>query len=301
MEICSVILNIVLCFWIIMQYRRNRRFFKEAEAKINRSSNYDAYASKEQNPAERVIDFIEYSNDVLEQRYQSELLQRSAELKALQSQIDPHFLYNTLDTIRGKAYGEKAYQTAEMIEMLAQMFRYTIGQTENLVSVEEELNNIKTYINIQQYRFNTEYGLEEEIEDREILEFRLPRLTLQPIVENAVKYGLRKSVDNILKISVYSTQNRNVISITDNGMGMSTEQLKRLNRRLESGELEETSYRREGGNSIALVNVNARLRLTYGPEYGLSVQSMENIGTKVTIILPKDGNHEDGTITISKC
>lgn len=293
MESFFVLLILVLSLFVFMQFVKQKKFFDEAEKKIKHNSNYDAYADQNQNSAERVLDFIEYSNEVLEQRYQSELLQRSAELKALQSQIDPHFLYNTLDTIRGKAYGEKAYQTAEMIEMLAQMFRYTIGQTENLVSVEEELNNIKTYINIQQYRFNTEYGLQEEIEDKEILEFRLPRLTLQPIVENAIKYGLNKSGDNLLKISVYATQNRNVISVTDNGMGMSKEQLSRLNKKLESGEIEETPNRHENGNSIALVNVNARLRLTYGSEYGLSVQSMENLGTKVTIILPKDRNDED--------
>ena len=217
------------------------------------------------------------------------LNKRQAQYLALQNQTNPHFLYNTLESIRSEAMLAGLSSVADMTEALANFFRYTISKVENLVSVEEELQNCETYFHIQRYRFGDRLELSVECspEDREELyRCRLPKLTLQPILENSIIHGTELKVGvGHLTIFLQRTGRRLLISVSDDGVGMDEETLARLNGRLGKGELN-AQVDSAGHSGVALVNVDNRIRLLFGEEYGLHVFSMPGLGTTVEITLP---------------
>ncbi len=217
---------------------------------------------------------------------------RQAQYLALQNQINPHFLYNTLESIRSEALIAGLDSVADMTEALATFFRYTISKVENLVSVEEELQNCETYFHIQQYRFGDRLHLSVECDDVEredIYRCRIPKLTMQPILENSIIHGTECKIGaGHLTIHLERTKSRLLIRISDDGVGMDEETLQKMNDRIaKSGRTlagEEDENREKGG--IALVNVNNRIHLLFGEEYGLHVYSMQGVGTDVEISLP---------------
>lgn len=217
------------------------------------------------------------------------LNKRQAQYLALQNQINPHFLYNTLESIRSEAMMAGLSSVADMTEALANFFRYTISKVENLVSVEDELQNCETYFHIQQYRFGDRLELTVRCapEDREELyRCRLPKLTLQPILENSIIHGTELKVGKgHLTIYLQRTGERLLIQVSDDGVGMDEETLARLNGKLGKGGLVGASAGSQRGG-VALVNVDNRIRLLFGEEYGLHVYSMPELGTTVEITLP---------------
>ena len=218
------------------------------------------------------------------------LNKRQAQYQALQNQINPHFLYNTLESIRGEALLSGMDTIADMTESLATFFRYTISKVENLVSVEEELHNCETYFRVQQYRFGPrlELAVECDPEDREeIYRCRLPKLTMQPILENSIIHGTELKIGTgHLTIHLERTGSRLLIRISDDGVGMDPETLRRTNERLEKSGRALADHSQESEGGIALVNVNNRIHLLFGEEYGLHVFSMPGVGTDVEIVLP---------------
>ena len=193
-----------------------------------------------------------------------DLNKRQAQYLALQNQINPHFLYNTLESIRGEAIIAGLDSVADMTEALARFFRYTITKVENLVSVEEELDNCETYFGIQKYRFGDRLQLHIDYDIAEyekIMNCRIPKLTLQPILENSI------------------------IRISDDGVGMDEMTLAKLNQKLgKSTKAIHDNEEKQGG--IALVNVNNRIHLIFGDEYGMHVYSVPGEGTDVEITIP---------------
>ena len=218
------------------------------------------------------------------------LNKRQAQYLALQNQINPHFLYNTLDGIRSEALIAGVESVAEMTEALAAFFRYTISKTENMVAVEEELDNCQTYFKIQQYRFGDRLRLHIECdeEDREsILRCRIPKLTLQPILENSIIHGTELKIGTgNLTIRLGLTQTRLLIKISDDGVGMDEQTLERLNEKLGKTVEQFDLQKNEKSGGIALVNVNNRIQLLFGKEYGMHIFSMEGVGTEVEITIP---------------
>lgn len=214
---------------------------------------------------------------------------RKAQYLALQNQINPHFLYNTLDSIRSEAMLAQLDNVADMTEALASFFRYTISKVENLVSVEEELQNCATYFKIQEYRFEDRLQMEVQCapgEWDEIRRCRLPKLTLQPILENAIIHGteLKLGAGKVV-IHFERTQKRLLIRVSDNGVGMDEKTLARLNSRLGKNALGvQKEEQRKGG--LALVNVDHRIRLLFGDEYGLHIFSILGCGTDVEVTIP---------------
>lgn len=216
---------------------------------------------------------------------------RQAQYLALQNQINPHFLYNTLESIRSEAMLAGLGDLANMTEALATFFRYTITKVENLVSVEEELQNCETYFSIQQYRFGDRLTLEIVCspEDREeIYRCRLPKLTMQPILENSIIHGTELKVGTgHLTIHLERTEKRLLIRISDDGLGMDEETLNTINSKLGKGTLSIAKQEQEAkGGGLALANVDNRIRLLFGDEYGLHVFSIPDVGTDVEIALP---------------
>ncbi|MDD2980978.1 MAG: histidine kinase [Hespellia sp.] len=219
-----------------------------------------------------------------------DLNKRQAQYLALQNQINPHFLYNTLESIRGEALIAGLDSVADMTEALATFFRYTISKVENLVSVEEELENCKTYFRIQQYRFGSRLQLHfdyREEEWEEIKRCRIPKLTLQPILENSIIHGTELKIGTgNLRIQFERTEERLIIRISDDGVGMDESTLWELNKKLRKDNTA-ASYQQPGEKGgIALVNVNNRIHLIFGDEYGMHVFSIQGEGTDVEIVLP---------------
>lgn len=219
-----------------------------------------------------------------------DLNKRQAQYLALQNQINPHFLYNTLESIRGEALIAGMDNIADMTEALAKFFRYTITKVENLVSVEEELDNCETYFLIQKYRFGSRLQLHilYEEENREsIMNCKIPKLTLQPILENSIIHGTELKIGTgNLTIQFEQTDRRLIIRISDDGVGMDEQTLAKLNRQLGGAGKALTDSREEKKGGIALVNVNNRIHLLFGEEYGMHVYSIQGKGTDVEVTLP---------------
>lgn len=225
-----------------------------------------------------------------------DLNKRQAQYLALQNQINPHFLYNTLESIRGEALIAGLDGVADMTEALAKFFRYTITKVENLVSVEEELDNCETYFGIQKYRFGDRLNLHIEYDPKEyekIMNCRIPKLTLQPILENSIIHGTELKIGaGNLYIRFACTQDRLIICISDDGVGMDEETLAALNRKLGRGN-DSFGFPDEKKGGIALVNVNNRIHLIFGDEYGMHVYSVQQRGTDVEITIPITANDRD--------
>ena len=219
-----------------------------------------------------------------------DMSKRQAQYRALQNQINPHFLYNTLEGIRSEAIIAGLDNLADMTEALAIFFRYTISKVENLVTVEEELDNCATYFKIQQYRFGNRIHLEIEQDDEDwedILHCMIPKLTLQPILENSIIHGIELKLDEgKVTISISRTQSRLLIKVSDDGVGMNRETLDKLNAKLGSKEEEVKNYTQPEKGGVALVNVNNRIHLLFGEEYGMHVYSVAGEGTDVEITIP---------------
>lgn len=237
--------------------------------------------------AEMLMETLEHFQEILDeqsQNHHSEILVKKAELAALQSQINPHFLYNTLEAIRGIALKRQIPEVADMTEALSLLFRYSISTRDEFVTLGEDMENLDHYLLIQQYRFSNRFEIIKEFEDeKQVLNMEIPKLIIQPIVENAIYHGLETTVEKgIIKITAYLTEDNFVICITDNGVGMDMETLEYLNQRLNHSDINQ----RRGEGGIALINVNERIKLYYGDKYGLDVYSTKGLGTTVKVTFP---------------
>lgn len=214
---------------------------------------------------------------------------KQAEYLALQNQINPHFLYNTLEAIRGDAICAGMDSIAETTEALSIFFRYSITGVDSLVTLEEEIDNVENYFKIQYYRFGEKLKIRMNFpEDEDVFRLEIPKLTIQPFVENAIYHGLERKIQGgTIEVKVESTSNKLLITISDDGVGMPEETVSKINGYLEKvavGNVGE-NVRKRGG--IAMKNVNSRIKLLFGEEYGVQVYSTEHIGTDIKIILPK--------------
>lgn len=214
----------------------------------------------------------------------AQLMMKQAEINALQSQINPHFLYNTLDTIRGQAFQYGAKDIQIMTLALSKLFRYSISNQKSHVTLEEELNNINNYLMIQQIRFCNKFIIKKQIEP-DTLHCKIPKLIVQPIVENAVHHGLEpKMGSGTLTLRSYRTRTRLVIEVKDDGVGIPPDKAEKLNHALACN----TAYceKASGRTSVGLTNTNSRIKLCFGPEYGLSIYSTPSIGSNIIFHLP---------------
>lgn len=223
--------------------------------------------------------------DLILKEYTAKMMKKQAELDALQSQINPHFLYNTLESIRGQAMVEGVEEIEIMTSALSELFRYSISKKGNLVTLEEELANVENYLMIQQYRFNNKFIIINKVE-ADTLNCKVPKLLIQPIVENAILHGLEtKKGKGTITISAYKTERRLVLNIEDDGLGISSNRLVKLNDILKG---EQSAIENdEVGLKIGLNNVNQRIKLNFGNDYGLSVYSTKGAGTNVEVVLPQ--------------
>jgi Predicted signal transduction protein with a C-terminal ATPase domain len=203
-------------------------------------------------------------------------------LIALQSQINSHFLYNTLECIRGQALLDDNKNTADMLETLSTFFRYSTSRRENVVMFQDELINTQNYMKIQQYRFGNRFSLDIEPYDPAAGSCFVPKLVLQPVIENAVLHAFEDRRQGQITLTADMTENLFIITISDNGSGMDENTLRLLRGHIQ-GETDSGGEKKAG---IALANVQKRIRMLFGAEYGISVYSTVGLGTDVEITLP---------------
>lgn len=285
-----VVFVLLYVFWIYRPYQKREQMqnqFIDGYMTYDRLEDSDAKTAMLTPASKRETEKI---RDILTSTELFNINKRQAQYLALQNQINPHFLYNTLDGIRSEALIAGVDHVAEMTEALATFFRYTISKDESLVSVAEELENCRIYFKIQQYRFGERIRLNIDCaeEDREkILQCRIPKLTLQPVLENSIIHGTEPKLGTGTQtIRLCLTGSRLLICVSDDGVGMSDRTLEELNDKLGRSGDQLTAEDKEKKGGIALYNVNHRIHLIFGEQYGLHVFSLENVGTDVEISIP---------------
>lgn len=204
---------------------------------------------------------------------------RKSELDALQSQINPHFLYNALDSIIWMIEGERNEEAAFMISQLAKLFRISLSKGRTVIPVRDELQHARSYMNIQKIRYKNTFSVEFQV-DPSIEDCCTVKLILQPLLENAINYGV-SSMDDCGEILVTGRREEGmiVLAVEDNGLGMSAEEAALV--------LTDSNRVHKKGSGVGLVNVNNRIKILFGKEYGLTVESEPDEGTKVSIRIPE--------------
>ena len=197
-------------------------------------------------------------------------------IEVLQAQINPHFLYNTLDAIGWLCEEERCQDAVEMVNALAKLFRISISKGHELITIEKEVEHARSYLKIQNFRYKNQFSYEFQVEE-DCLQYYCNKITLQPIIENAIYHGLDRMVDEgRILIRIYSEGEDVVFRVEDNGVGMSEEQCRSI------------LHKEPGDNSgIGIKNVNDRIKIYFGKEYGLSIESELDEGTTVIIRMPK--------------
>lgn len=247
-------------------------FEKIAQADMNMTKQGDEIAQLE-------YDFhlmVDKINTLIKDNYLKQIAVKESEFKALQAQINPHFLYNTLDSINWLAKVSKQYQIAAMVKALGSLLRNSISNKKEVISLKDEMSILEDYITIQRCRYEERLDFSMDIQ-QDYWEYMIPKLSIQPLVENSIQYGLEKIL-GICKIRVWAEPSENGLKIwvQDNGPGMENDFLTKLNK----GEVEPR------GSGIGIKNIDDRIKIIFGAEYGIRVDSAPGKGTNVCIFVP---------------
>ena len=210
---------------------------------------------------------------------ENETEKRKMEKKLLQSQINPHFLYNTLDSIIWMIQSGEYKGAEQMVSLLAKFFRTSLSQGKDMIPLEKELEHATSYLAIQNIRFKDKFEFCVHA-DQALLKYLCPKLSIQPLLENAIYHGMEgKFEDGEIHINVYEKENVIHIEVVDNGLGMTEEKIDYImNNKVVSS---------KRGSGIGVRNVSERIKLIYGEEYGISITSELDEGTTATITIPK--------------
>ncbi|WP_053372302.1 cache domain-containing sensor histidine kinase [Paenibacillus sp. FJAT-27812] len=280
--IVALFISMVFSFALTNPLRKMMRLMKnvqEGDFNVQFQVKYRDEVGQLGNQFNRMIVRIDH---LIQDIYLMETKKKEAELHALQSQINPHFMYNTLESIRMAAELNDDQIAADMIAILGKLLRYSISDLHEEVTLEDEVLHMRNYVEMLNYRYPNRFQLETSISD-DLWSYPIIKLVLQPIVENAIYHGMD---DNKLLMRIEMSSERTAqglwLRIKDDGLGMDEETLDRLNRSLAGAE--EIVKRKSGG--IGLKNVNERIKLHYGNAYGLKVASVRDVGTEVILQLP---------------
>ena len=229
----------------------------------------------------------DHIQQLIQQLQQEEKQKQQAELRALQAQINPHFLYNTLDTIAWKAMDHNATEVSDMITALSRFFQLSLSDGNDFVSLNDELEHAYHYLFIQQIRYSDRLDYTLEM-DPELGECRVPKLILQPLIENALYHGikpLRRRGE--ITVRIESSEQFLLLTVSDNGVGLSPERCAHLNHSLQT---------KDSSCGYGLYNIAERLRLTYGSSACLQLKSAPDHGTIVSIQIPREENLHESQI-----
>ena len=226
-------------------------------------------------------EMLDQMEELREKESRANLLLSQAEYKALQAQINPHFLYNTLETMSSIAEIRGCPEVSMLSQSLSNIFRYSLNMKDQMSTVAQEINHLKNYCYVMSVRMQDNIDYIYDI-DESLLKEKIPRISIQPLVENALNHGLRnKRGEKKVQIQIKRKEENVVIIVRDNGMGMDAA---KINENLQKNEMIQT----EKGNSVGLYNINARIKILYGDQYGIHVESVQGEGSSVFIVLPAE-------------
>lgn len=290
--LCLCILTLAYFYYDVLRpyktYQSTLRRVLEGYSEVQELQELPVYLTEESHEEYHYISEILSANKIIEEG------EKLAYIQNLQNQMNPHFLYNILENIRSESLLNGLESVANMAELLGDFYRYTISQEENFVSLKEELDNTEVYFQIQRFRFSKKLELEVKVQE-DLLSLKVPRILLQPIVENSIVHGLEgRETGGKVGISI-SRSNRHVyIQVSDDGIGIEEEKLRQINEDLRNirrgfqGGVVGKGGIGKAGMGVSLLNIQERIHLLYGREYGLYLQSLENAGTDVCMVLPRE-------------
>ena len=272
---------------VFVSINRINKIFKETSLDTMHENELDDYAINEINELgetynsmiARIEDLIDEVILANESKNRMEQRKKEAEIISLQAQINPHFLYNTLTTINGMIKSGHRDEAIEMVNALSDLFRYGISRGEIIIGIEEEIEHAKAYANIMSFRYKDRLVFQWDI-DEEAYRYSTIKLIIQPFIENSINHGVKVS-DKVCTICIKCEVLEESIRITveDDGMGINERQLELIKSHLKNGNLT---------GKIGIFNVQSRLLLHYGKDYGMNIESVYGTGTVVTVIIPKN-------------
>lgn len=236
-----------------------------------------------------VINLVNELQQYIKSLYESKIKQQEAQLKAMEAQINPHFLYNTLESIHWLAIKKEDYDVSHQIEALSEMFKHILNAGMSMVTIKEEVNFLESYMVIQKARFGDKIKTFIDV-DETLLEYETPKLIIQPIVDNSIKHGLENKLeDGEIYITVKREGSNIRYIITDNGVGTDEQKIREI---MQS---EDQSH-----NAFALKNIDDRIKINYGIDYGLYFYSEKGKGTTVEVIIPAVKGEKTNEATYSR-
>lgn len=293
--ILSGMLAIVVSAALISSYVLSRKISKPIQALVNAMAEFEKNAenftyqdvggsSEIASLSESFDQMVLKIQALMEKVRNEEISLRKTELKALQAQINPHFLYNTLDAIGWLCEEERSQDAVEMVNALARLFRISISKGHELIPIEKEVEHAGSYLKIQNFRYKNQFTYHFDVE-KSCLPYYCNKITLQPIIENAIYHGIDRMVDEgKIEITIREQGEDILFSIRDNGVGMTREQCAAV-------------LNKEPGDQtgIGIKNVNDRIKIYFGEKYGIQIESELDEGTCVTICMPKvrEGDYEE--------
>lgn len=276
--VIAIVISVYLSNRLIKPIKQLQHYMKEVE-----KGNFDIHVpipfTIEVGRLARAFNImVSKIKELMNQVVRDEELKRRSELKALQAQINPHFLYNTLDSIIWMAESKKSEEVVIMTSSLAKLLRASISKGEELVTIQTEIDHITNYLMIQKMRYKHKLDYTIEVSDS-ILGYRMVKVILQPLVENAIYHGIKKKRGSgCIRITSEETEQDIILLVEDNGIGMDADQVRSLFE-------QDRTY--EAGRGVGIQNVHQRLMLHYGNDYGLRYSSVPGEGTIVMVRIPK--------------
>lgn len=276
--IMLIFVNQYLSTKITMPIRKLEKSVKQLELQYPEKI-YVGGSEEIQHLGKTIRSMVEQMRKLMDDVVREQEEKRKNELDALQSQINPHFLYNTLDSIIWMVESERYDEAVDMVTALANLFRISISKGKNIITIREEFQHAINYSKIQKVRFKNKFQVD-FILDEALEKYVTIKLIIQPLLENAIYYGVEAmDGDGEIVVMAYEKEDDIYIDVIDNGIGMPPEQVEHL--------LTGENYERKRGSGIGLKNVDQRIKLYFGNDYGLRIKSEPDVGTKITIHLPK--------------
>ncbi|WP_213645765.1 sensor histidine kinase [Paenibacillus lautus] len=277
-----------LLLWVLIQFLANKMSTRNSESIDKlihalaqlREGNFNGYVDIQTNDEFQILGdeynvMLDRLKELIEKNKELSELSTIIEVKQLQSQFHPHFIFNVLETLR-YAIKIDANQAQDIVLILSRLLRYSIGPDRS-VQLKNDMNYVRDYLKLQQIRFNDRLDYRITVAD-ETLDVYVPKLLLQPIIENAIKYGYENQSDVLIEINIYTSTGKLILEVRDNGQGMSKERLQEVNQILQS-QTNTTQH-------IGLYNVHRRLVLLYGEASGIHIDSTQGKGTCVVLTIP---------------
>ena len=282
----ALLVSIIIAFVIMKLYSHvvNKPVYELVKAMKDFETSTKEFEYNEEDITVREIKTLDESFEhmtsrikaLMEKVRKEEIVLRKTELKALQAQINPHFLYNTLDSIQWMCEQGKSEDAVKMVGALAKLFRISISRGHELITIKDELRHAENYFIIQSYRYRNQFEYEFNV-DAGLENYLCNKITIQPLIENAIYHGIDRMVDEgKISVNVKDKGKDIIIEVEDNGIGMTAEQCKKILKK-----------ERSDSSGIGVKNVNDRLKIYFGDEYGLTIESELDVGTKVTVKIPK--------------